>query len=171
MNSIKNLLPTECLKSIYNSLFNSHLTYGVLLWGPNSLASSRDRIIKLQKRAVRIVNKSPYNAHTGDIFKKLNILKLPDVIDLEILKLMYLYGAKALPAPILNFFTANRHMHNYNTRNRDGARVIAHNYAPLKNSFLIKGPSMWASVCYETKQKPSLNSFVKAVKQDKLSSY
>ena len=54
MDRVKRFLPTETLLVIYNSLVLSHLLYGVLLWGLKS-----NRLMKLQKRAIRIT-KSKY---------------------------------------------------------------------------------------------------------------
>ena len=41
----------------------------------SSYKTSLQRIVILQKRVIRIVNKSDYCAHTDPIFKKLNLLK------------------------------------------------------------------------------------------------
>ena len=171
MNSVKNLLPTSCMKTIYHSLFNSHLIYGILLWGPSTLSANRDRIIKMQKRAIRIVSNSSYNAHTGPIFRTNNILNVKDSIDLEILKFMYLFTNQKLPQPLSDLFTANRNVHNYHTRNRNDPRSHTRMYSSLANSFLGKGPSMWATLTDELKHKPSIKSFVRSIKGTKLAAY
>ena len=59
------------LRILYNSLIMPYLQYCVLSWGFMS-----DRIFKLQKRAVRIITCSKYNAHTEPLLKTLNMLKL-----------------------------------------------------------------------------------------------
>ena len=55
MNRLKEFLPKKILKMIYNSLVNSHLNYGILLWGHQS-----ESISKLQKKAIRIISKASY---------------------------------------------------------------------------------------------------------------
>ena len=52
---------------------------------------------KIQKRAVRIISKSKYNAHTDPLFKKLGILKAQDIFTLNCLKL-YKFCSNALPS-------------------------------------------------------------------------
>ena len=63
---LKNLLPECILQLIYNALFLSHLNYGITAWGFHSCS----RLLKLQKKAVRLISKRKYNAHTSPIFKK-----------------------------------------------------------------------------------------------------
>ena len=43
---------------LYNSLILPHINYCIMAWGYQS-----NRMFKLQKRAIRIVAKSKYNAH------------------------------------------------------------------------------------------------------------
>ena len=43
-------------------------------------------MFKLQKRAIRIVANSKYNAHTEPLFKLYGILKLSDVLILQTIK-------------------------------------------------------------------------------------
>ena len=45
---IRDLLPTNTLINVYNSLFMSFLQYGIIVWGQTS-ASYIDPIFKLQK--------------------------------------------------------------------------------------------------------------------------
>ena len=55
-----------------------YLNYCNLVWG-SAYKSNLQRIAILQKRVIRIVDKSYYNAHTEPIFKKLNLLKFQDI--------------------------------------------------------------------------------------------
>ena len=96
---LKNHIPCEILLTIYNSLFQSHLNYGVTCWGFNNCA----RIIKLQKRAIRNVVKSKYNAHTEPIFKNLKVLKWEDIFKISCLKIYFKYHNNALPEYFSDF--------------------------------------------------------------------
>ena len=59
LNKLKRYLPLNIKIMIYNALIASHLNYGILIWGYQP-----GRLIKLQKRAIRTINVSKYNAHT-----------------------------------------------------------------------------------------------------------
>ena len=63
LNRIKKLVPTTSLLTIYNSLIFSHLSYGLEVWGGTS-AKNLKRITGIQKKAIRIINKSHWLAHT-----------------------------------------------------------------------------------------------------------
>ena len=64
LNKLKKVLPTRIKLLLYNTLILPHLTYGINSWGFNC-----SRIKKLQKKAVRVIYNSKYNAHTSNIFK------------------------------------------------------------------------------------------------------
>ncbi len=51
-----------------------------------------ERIVKLQKKIVRITSLSKYNAHTESIFKSLKLLKIMDILKLHELKFYYKYN-------------------------------------------------------------------------------
>ena len=61
LNRVKDIFHRDILKSLYFALIHSHINYGLMVWGN---ANTIDRIEILQKKAIRIINKKPYNAHT-----------------------------------------------------------------------------------------------------------
>ena len=71
----------EILRSIYFAIFNSCLSYYCLIWAQN--CSTIQRIIILQKNAIRIINFQPRNFYTSPLFKRNFILKFQDKICLE----------------------------------------------------------------------------------------
>ena len=99
LRKLKNILPSYILRTIYNSLFQSHLIYGVTCWGFNSCP----RLIKLQKYALRNVAKAKFNAHTEPIFKNLNLLKWEDIFKLSCIKIYYKFHNSSLPAYFADF--------------------------------------------------------------------
>ena len=55
----------------------------------NEVASLHWAIVTLQKKAVRAITSSAYNAHTSPIFKNLRLLKIYDIYTLQQLKFYY----------------------------------------------------------------------------------
>ena len=64
LNKLKHIFPQHILLTIYNSLIQPHLIYGLYLWGLNC-----KRLKILQKKAVRILAFRPYISHSTPIFK------------------------------------------------------------------------------------------------------
>ena len=85
---IKHFVPETVLKSIYISLVQSFLLYGVLVWD-SAYHSNLKPLLTLQNRAVRLISNSHYLQHADPIFNRLNILKLQDLYKIRCLKYMY----------------------------------------------------------------------------------
>ena len=79
--------------NLYISLIQSHLSYGILLWGKNS-----QKAFITQKRAIRLISFSNYRDHTDPLFKTLNILKVSDIYKLGLLTFYYKLQNHELPA-------------------------------------------------------------------------
>ena len=98
LNRLKYVLPLEIKKLLYNSLILSHINYCIMAWGYKG-----NRLIKIQKRAVRIITLSGYNSHTEPLFKQLNLLKIEDQLKLQELKFYFKYIHRHLPVNLLNW--------------------------------------------------------------------
>ena len=114
LNRLKHTLPFSALKLLYNSLILPHLQYGILVWG-----FKHNRVFKLQKRAMRIITCSKYNAHTAPIFKSLSLLKVEDIFKISLLKLFWKLKNRKLPSYFTNMFAPIAAVaHTHDTRNR-----------------------------------------------------
>ena len=65
LNKLKHTLPQEIKLILYNSLIVPHINYCIMAWGFHS-----NRILKLQKKALRIITLSKYNSHSEPLYKK-----------------------------------------------------------------------------------------------------
>ncbi len=112
LNRLKRFLPIHTKVLIYNSLVLSHLNFGILLWG-----FKYGKVFKLQKKVVRILSLSKYNAHTEPIFKKIKLLKIRDILKLQELKFYYKYKKNKLPYYLQSLpFNPNTETHYHSTR-------------------------------------------------------
>ena len=100
MNRLKRYLPFSPMKLMYDSLILSHLQFGITNWG-----FEWERISKLQKRTLSIMTNSSYNAHTEPLFKKLNLLRVKDIFDIQCLKFWYKFVNNKLPNHFRDMFT------------------------------------------------------------------
>jgi hypothetical protein len=88
MSRIKNFVSQKTLKTIYNSLIQPHLIYGITLWG-RTFDKGRTRIIKLQKKAIRLITGRKRTDHCEPRQKQLRILKLEDLYRMHTNRLTY----------------------------------------------------------------------------------
>ena len=157
LRRIKHLLPLSYLRNLYFTLIQSHLEYGITVWG-NAHNKYLNKLIVLQKKAIRIVNNVGYNEHTGPIFKSLRILKLRDLYQLNVARFMYKFTRHLLPSPLSNYFQMYRH-HSYGTRQRDNPQAPKHRLSITTKSILNMGPKIWQMIPEELKNSQTLNRF------------
>ena len=110
LSKLKNYLPTYIMRILYFSMVQSHLNFGSLLWGYDC-----NRLIKLQKRIIRTISRSKYNAHIKSLFKELFILKLPDIVSLTALKIYYKYQEKCPPSILHHFWYSTQKLHSWSS--------------------------------------------------------
>ena len=73
--TIKNIFPKYIKKQIYLSLGQSHIEYGLPVW----INKHASKIEQIQKKIIRNIYNTKYNAHTLELFGKCNILKIKDL--------------------------------------------------------------------------------------------
>lgn len=101
---LRNTLAFNALISIYYSLFHSHISYGVQLWGN---APGAQKIFKLQKKVVRLMGNLGYREHCRPHFVRMQILTLP---------CMHVYQQLMDVHKNINHLSFNSDYHSYSTR-------------------------------------------------------
>ena len=97
------------------------------------------------KKAVRIITFSHFQSHTSPIFKKLNLLKLSDIVKLHTILFMHQYYNDRLPKAFNDFFSLVKHKH----RHTYTLPLIRTNHG--LHSLRFYGPKLWNSVDEELK--------------------
>ena len=123
----KNKLSNNSLYLLYFALFHSHFVYANIIWSCTD-SSTINSIFKLQKKAIRLISGSKFNAHTEPLFKKLEILPLPDLISYFKLQFMHRFVNSLLPASFHNMWQSNQ------------GRLIGVNLLQLRNNTDITVP-------------------------------
>ena len=67
-------LPLKIMKTLYYSLINPFLLYGIEVWY-GTYANITNKIFILQKKACRAIHNMPFNTHTTEYFKNANFFK------------------------------------------------------------------------------------------------
>ena len=142
LNTLKNKLPTKILKNLYYILIHPHLTYGCILWG-NTYKKYLHKIIILQKKSIRILCHTKYNAPTGPLYKLLQIPKFTDIYKILICQFMFQLNTNTAPPPLLHMMRKNRDVHNRETRHRDNFVLGRYRNNKVQQSYLAIGPRLW----------------------------
>ncbi len=132
----KHFLPEKIRIMLYDSLIHC-----LLAW-----VYEHSRIYKLQKKAIRVISVSKYNAHTEytePILKKLKLIIVEDILNMNELKIYYKFKNGLLPDYFnkaqeqvvngkinKNCFTLNQNsqIHYHNTRHRDNLHISRTNH-------------------------------------------
>ena len=110
---IRKFVDDKILRSIYFAIFESNLNYCSLVWAQNYNAINR--LVILQKKALRIMNYQPRNSHTSPLFRKAAVLKFKDKINLENILFISKSINNLLPSLFNNWFVFSSDTHKYNT--------------------------------------------------------
>jgi hypothetical protein len=71
LRRLRKCVSEEYLVMVYHALFHAHIAYGLHLWGH---ASDVGEVLKMQKKALRIITHSGFREHCKPIFVRLGIL-------------------------------------------------------------------------------------------------
>ena len=92
-------LPKCVLRMLYNTLILPHLYYCSEVWAMTS-QTNLNRILKMQKKAIRVISNSHYRAHSKPIFYNLKLLNVFDICEYHIAVFMYLCRNESLPCAL-----------------------------------------------------------------------
>ena len=72
---LRHFVPTHTFLNIYRSLILPHMSYGIVVWG-HAGQTHLDKLLKLQKRALRMIYFGQYLSHTIPFFCSSDILPI-----------------------------------------------------------------------------------------------
>ena len=170
MNKLKHFVPDRILHTLYCTLVLPYLNYGILLWG-NTCKSYLDKLIKLQKWAIRTISNSHYRSHTGPLFSKHNILTLNDMFNLELGVFMFKYSSNELPNVFNDFFMKRSDIHSYPTRHANDLNLTNNKKHFPDKAVRSSGPVLWNSLSKSLKSANSSKHFRQMYKNNLISKY
>ena len=166
----KRILNMDHLKILYYSLVHPHLTYGQLIWG-NTHKKYLHQLEIAQKKCMRSLTNSKYNAPSAPLFKYTKILQLNELYKLQALMFMYKFVTKQLPVPLLKLFVLRSDTHRHVTRHSTDPEPCDPNSDLLKRSFLYVAPYLWSKIDDPTKSSKSSKNFKHLLTKKYLSEY
>jgi hypothetical protein len=173
MSKVKHILTTAHLKLLYQSLVEPYLNYCCIVWASPEKKFLLESLLKLQKRAIRIILYANYLAHSKPLFRKLHILNIYDLCRMQILTFVFKSCNGLLPINYSNYFTLNKDMHNYSTRSNKNYNLYrTHAYKSCRvNALVNRGPKYWNSLPVSLKSTTSLRIFKRHLKNHLILQY
>ena len=165
---IRNFVPREILRTIYNSLIQPHIDYCSVVWGCCSKGLSQ-KLQKLQNCAARIITFSNYDSNTDELFCDLNWSKLNHQRAVSKAIMMYNTIHNQIPGYLSSRFILRHEVLSCSLRNNEYKLSIPQprtNYCKL--SFSYSGAVLWNSLPREIKQSNSLKEFKTKLKNHTL---
>ena len=168
LRQTRNILSTPSMLMLYNALIHPYISYGILAWG-NASQTMLNRILLLQKRALRLIHKRPYNSHTDPLFSRSNVLKVQDSYEFAVRTFMYDYEHNNLPLSYHGMFRLNCEL-----QNRHQTRQCDQYYIPKATSKFVgimplyKYPQIFNTVKKESVQIECRKNVFKRKQKDLL---
>ena len=152
-------LPMEILCSLYYSLVHPYIIYALIAWY-NSPKYNRNKIIILQKRAVRAVNSLYYNDHTAPYFKHLKLLPLDFQYKFDVARYMYrTLKHNSYDVNLLQRLVVLQDIHSYGTRSNDNLPIPRYKKENTKRCLHFQGVNIWNSIPPEIKESGTFREF------------
>ena len=138
-----------------------------MVWA-STYNSRLSKLIKLQKRALRVIAKAPYprfyQLYRKDLFTELNLLNLHQIKTLQIGTFMFAFTHKLLPPNFNDYFQRGSDIHTHYTRSSSNYRPVFALSNSRKFSAKHIGSSVWNKIPNEICQATNLYMFKKMLR-------
>jgi len=160
----KHIIPESDLKSLYFALIHSYLAHCTAIMSVTTL-NNRNRIAKIQKKAIRLISNSAYNAHTAPLFIRYGILPYEKLILFSQLTFMHAVNYSYSPSSFDNTWLKNTNRQpERNLRNADDYSLMQPRTEMFKKSTFYALPAAWNTLAPEIKFQQNKTTFRWALK-------
>ena len=144
--------PEFILLRLYYTLVQPYMFYCNVVWGGGADVHI-NKILILQKRAVRVVTHSDYLEHTGHLFQNLRLLKIHSIYNYSCS--LFVYKNKHIYESVNN---------RYGTRNCNTLQVHFQRISLCQRSIFYNAPRIFNELPYQITSSLNLNSFKRKLK-------
>ena len=169
--NIRDFLSKENKKTIYYTLIYSRIKYGITLFG-HAGPTKLKKIQTLQNQLLKVLLRKDYRFSTNELHKSMDLLKINDIADQEILSFVHNYFSKKLPPVFDDYYSTLAEQHQIDTRNGQNLLYIPNHVTNIAaTSLKISGAKLWNHLVNNLKKIPKVKSFRKMLKTKIVSSY
>ena len=167
---LKHFVPEGVLYSLYCTLILPYINYGIIAWG-SSNKSNLDRIMKLQRKAVRIMSNSQYLSHSAPLFYKYNLLNVYDIYLLEVCTFMHKEFNNKLLDIFHKYFNQHKSLHKYQTRHAEDYEIPHFKTNFAQKTIRATGPTKWNLTEKHVKEARTIKHFRNKIKKNIIAEY
>ena len=164
---LRNRITRSVARILYLPLGYVYISYCNSIWSSCS-ASLMQSLFVTQKKIVRLIMKTKRNEPSSPLFKKLALLQLKEVNNLNTAIYVYKSINNIIPSPITFEY---RTLGPYNLRRREPLMVPFARSKQSQRFLLIRGANLWNALPAHMKEYRTLYSFKQNLKQSYLLSY
>lgn len=136
----------EYLRSCYFALFQSHISYGLILWGHSPFVT---KILTIQKKVIRTLCRAAPRDHCRPLFIDMKLLTVVN---------LYIYQVLVYTKSNIQFFTSRQLIHSHFTRNNNRLDLPYHRLSKVGSSYKINCVKFYNKM-HVSAQDTSLNNF------------
>ena len=151
---IRKYVPNDVLITLYHTLIIPYFSYCHIIWNTSYL----NCLFIKQKKAIRIITNSKFNAHTKLLFQRLNLLNIYEINKIQTLCFMYRIHNNILPSYFLNLFTTNLNINDHFTRQACKFHITSHRKNVRENSIQVYGTKLLNSLSKDNADSASLSN-------------
>ena len=170
MCKLKSFFLKNILLNLYNTLVLPYVSYGILAWG-NCGIGLVNRIHRLQKKALRIINSTSFREHSSPLFYHCKTLKVGDIYKSQLGTLMHQLHNNNLPNLINSMFIWNDQIHHHFTRQCSEFHRSYSRTKLLSKTVKHEGPKLWSTLDPSLKNTANLSLFKRKFKTFLLNKY
>lgn len=167
---IKNYIPTENKIQLYYAYIYSRIKYGIEVYGRANTLQMHKLQVK-QNRCLKTLFNKDFLTPTKAMHKELQVLMIPDIEKLHILKFVHLQRNNMTPDVFYNLFIPNHTVHGHNTRQTCNLHLHRTHNAYGKKTTKFYGAQLWNSIPAQLRMIESNGTFGKHIKKSLLDSY
>ena len=131
----------DTLRTLYYMFLYPYFNYCIEVWG-NTYSTYMDPLIKLQNRALRIITGSSRRVHLAPLYRKLNLLELPNIYMYAVQLFMYKRHHDKLPCIFRGLFCVNYEVSQRITRQSELLRMPDGKTSARRRTIVFSGVSL-----------------------------
>ena len=160
----KRVLNLTTLLTLYYSFIYPYLLYCIEVWG-NASKDLMLSLMKLQKRAMRLIKSVPMRTESEPLFKSLELLSVFKLYTFKIGVFMFKFTTSMVAQCVKELFKRTHEIHSRSTRQKDKLYVPFTKLETVRKSVRYRGVTIWNHITDHLNLNCSIYSYKHSLKK------